>query len=127
MDSYPERMTVGEVVDDPPLPRQKEYVAGTDRLHTAYGFHLLQARRATAALFADALSSWDETDGWPSWSLGNHDVARFATRLAGGDPLSDAYADGGVDGDARDGVSLSGRGARSAPGAGAVRSAAGSL
>ncbi len=86
MDSYPERMTVGEVVDDPPLPRQKEYVAGTDRLHTAYGFHLLQARRATAALFADALSSWDETDGWPSWSLGNHDVARFATRLAGGDP-----------------------------------------
>jgi alpha-glucosidase len=86
MDSYGERMTVGEVVDDPPLPRQKEYVAPPDRLHTAYGFHFLRARRATPQLFADAITAWGDGDGWPSWSLGNHDVPRFATRLAHGDP-----------------------------------------
>ena len=86
IDSYGERMTVGEVVDDPPLPRQQEYTAPPHGLHTAYGFHFLQARRATPALFAEALTSWNEVAGWPSWSLGNHDVPRFASRLAHDDP-----------------------------------------
>jgi alpha-glucosidase len=86
LDSYGERMSVGEVVDDPPLPRQIEYTAGGDRLHTAYSFHLLNAARASPELFAAAITSWAGADGWPSWSLGNHDVARFATRLAGDDP-----------------------------------------
>jgi alpha-glucosidase len=81
MDSYGARMTVGEVVDDPPLPRQKEYVAGADRLHTAYSFFLLTAREATPELFTQALDSWTEDDGWPSWSLGNHDVPRFVSRF----------------------------------------------
>ena len=81
MDSYGARMTVGEVVDDPPLPRQQEYTAGTDRLHTAYSFYLLTARAATPELFAEAISAWSEADGWPAWSLGNHDVTRFPTRL----------------------------------------------
>ncbi|MDQ2860979.1 MAG: alpha-amylase family glycosyl hydrolase [Pseudomonadota bacterium] len=86
LDSYG-AMSVGEVVDDPPLPRQKEYVAGADRLHTAYSFYLLQASAATPELFAKALTSWGAADGWPSWSLGNHDVPRFPTRLAhSGDP-----------------------------------------
>jgi alpha-glucosidase len=86
MDSYGARMTVGEVYDEPPLPRQKEYVAGHDRLHTAYGFFLLNAGRATPDLFAQTIISWGEADGWPSWSLGNHDVPRFASRMAGDDP-----------------------------------------
>ena len=86
MDGYGERMTVGEVVDEPALPRQLEYTASPDRLHTAYSFFLLTAREATPALFAEALRAWGEADGWPSWSLGNHDVTRFTTRLAHGDP-----------------------------------------
>ncbi|MEO7027147.1 MAG: alpha-amylase family glycosyl hydrolase [Caulobacteraceae bacterium] len=86
-DERPGRMLVGEVVDEPPLPRQREYTRGPDRLHTAYGFHLLTARRSTPALFTEALSGWADGEGWPSWSLGNHDVARYATRLArSGDP-----------------------------------------
>ncbi len=86
LDSYG-AMSVGEVVDDPPLPRQKEYVAGADRLHTAYGFYLLTANAATPELFAGALEAWTAADGWPSWSLDNHDAPRFATRLArSGDP-----------------------------------------
>ncbi len=86
MDSYGARMTVGEVYDEPPLPRQKEYVAGRDRLHTAYGFFLLNAGRATQDLFAQTITAWGDADGWPSWSLGNHDVPRFASRMAGDDP-----------------------------------------
>lgn len=82
MDSYEGRMTVGEVVDDPPLPRQLEYTAGDQRLHTAYGFYLLAAKAATPELFALALTSWSGATGWPSWSLGNHDVERFPSRLA---------------------------------------------
>jgi len=82
MDSYQGRMTVGEVVDDPPLPRQLEYTAGDQRLHTAYSFYLLAAKAATPDLFARALTSWSGARGWPSWSLANHDVERFPSRLA---------------------------------------------
>ncbi|HEY1447453.1 MAG TPA: alpha-amylase family glycosyl hydrolase, partial [Caulobacteraceae bacterium] len=87
LDAYPDRMSVGEVVDDPALPRQIEYTAGDDRLHTAYSFHLLSAPRAPPELFVEAISSWADAEAWPSWSLGNHDVARFASRLAGDDPI----------------------------------------
>ncbi|HEY7899570.1 MAG TPA: alpha-amylase family glycosyl hydrolase [Caulobacteraceae bacterium] len=86
VDERPGRMTVGEVVDDPALPRQIEYVAGPRRLHTAYSFHFLAARQASPDLFRAAIAAWEATDGWPSWSLGNHDAPRFATRLAGDDP-----------------------------------------
>jgi len=82
VDAYSDRMLVGEIVDDPPLPRQQEYTAGTDRLHTAYSFYFLSATQASPALFGDALAAWEGVSGWPSWSLGNHDVARFASRLA---------------------------------------------
>jgi alpha-glucosidase len=86
LDEYQGRMAVGEILDDDMLARQREYTDGPDRLHTAYSFHLLRARSATSDLFADGLAAWSDTSGWPSWSLGNHDVPRFPTRLAGDDP-----------------------------------------
>jgi alpha-glucosidase len=86
-DRHQGRMMVGEVFDEAALERQKEYVLPPDRLHTAYGFHLLEASAATPALFARALEAWADAPGWPAWSLGNHDVERFASRLArAGDP-----------------------------------------
>ena len=85
MDGYGERMTVGEIGDDPPLPRQQEYTE-PGRLHTAYSFYLLSGLPATPALFRSALQAWAGAAGWPSWSLGNHDVARFPTRMAHDDP-----------------------------------------
>lgn len=84
MDGYaPERMAVGEIFDDDMVGRQREYTDGPDRLHTAYSFHLLHATRASPELFRSALEPWRGAAGWPSWSLGNHDVPRFATRMAG--------------------------------------------
>jgi alpha-glucosidase len=86
MDSYAgERMTVGEIGDDPPLSRQQEYTMPPDRLNTAYSFYLLAGAPATPELFRLALESWASAPGWPSWSLGNHDVTRFPTRMAHGD------------------------------------------
>jgi alpha-glucosidase len=86
MDGYDARMTVGEVGDEPQLPRQQEYTEPPNRLHTAYSFFLLSGAEAKPALFKEALESWAGVGGWPSWSLGNHDVTRFPTRMAGGDP-----------------------------------------
>jgi alpha-glucosidase len=82
IDSYGARMTVGELFDEQALARQQEYTLPPHRLHTAYCFFLLGAPAATPDLFAEALRSWEGAPGWPSWSLGNHDVERFASRLA---------------------------------------------
>ncbi len=83
VDSYGDRMTVGEIFDDDMLARQQEYTVPPDRLHTAYSFFLLHASEGSPALFEQAVSAWAASPGWPSWSLGNHDVERFASRLAG--------------------------------------------
>jgi alpha-glucosidase len=85
MDSYGDTMTVGEIGDEPPLPRQQEYTE-PGRLHTAYSFYLLSGAPGTPALFRSALEAWASASGWPSWSLGNHDVTRFPTRMAHNDP-----------------------------------------
>jgi alpha-glucosidase len=85
MDGYADRMTVGEIVDEASFVRQQEYTAPPDRLDTAYTFHFLTARQASPELFVRAIEAWSGASGWPSWSLGNHDVDRYATRLAGGD------------------------------------------
>jgi len=85
LDSYGEHMAVGEIFDDDMLGRQRAFTEA-GRLHTAYSFHLLSATRATPALFQSAIQAWADAEGWPSWSLGNHDVPRFPSRLAGDDP-----------------------------------------
>jgi alpha-glucosidase len=79
-------VSVGEIEDEEPLRVQRVYTDGPDKLHTAYSFFLLRAREATPALFAEALAGWRDARGWPSWSLSNHDVIRFPTRLAEDDP-----------------------------------------
>jgi alpha-glucosidase len=81
MDGYEGRMTVGEIFDEDPLTAQRAYVEGKNRLHTAYSFFLLDARGLTPQLFAQAQTAWADASGWPSWSLGNHDVVRFASRM----------------------------------------------
>lgn len=85
-DSYSDRYLIGEIGDDNPLARQREYTATPERLHSAYAFTFLNARRPTPSLFANALHGWDGAAGVPSWSFSNHDVPRFPTRLAHDDP-----------------------------------------
>jgi alpha-glucosidase len=82
IDSYGDRMTIGEIGDADMLGRQIEYTATATRLQTAYSFFFLTARDPTPALFAEAMQAWAKAAGWPSWSLSNHDFMRFPSRLA---------------------------------------------
>jgi alpha-glucosidase len=79
-------VSVGEIEDEEPLKVQRDYTDGDDRLHTAYSFYLLRQREMTPAIVREAMAGWEGARGWPSWSLSNHDVIRFPTRLAGDDP-----------------------------------------
>jgi alpha-glucosidase len=78
-------VAVGEIEDEDPLKVQRDYTDGEDRLQTAYSFFLLRQRAMTPAIVREAMAGWDGARGWPSWSLSNHDVIRFPTRLAGDD------------------------------------------
>jgi alpha-glucosidase len=78
--------SVGEIEDEEPLKTQREYTAGPERLHTAYSFYLLRQPAMTPAVIEEAMASWQDARGWPAWSLSNHDVVRFPSRLAGDDP-----------------------------------------
>ncbi len=79
-------VAVGETEDEEPLKVQRDYTDGPDRLHTAYSFFLLRTREMLSAVILDAMAQWDGARGWPAWSLSNHDVIRFPTRLGGDDP-----------------------------------------
>jgi len=79
-------MAVGEIEDEEPLKVQRDYTDGPERLNTAYSFYLLRQRAMTPAVIREAMGGWQGARGWPSWSLSNHDVIRFPTRLAHDDP-----------------------------------------
>lgn len=82
LDSYPQRMMVGEIYL--PLERLMAYygTAG-DGVHLPFNFQLInhpwqaQAIRETVDRYEAALPP----SGWPNWVLGNHDNHRLATRL----------------------------------------------
>jgi alpha-glucosidase len=88
-DGYPDRVLVGET----PVPELESlagyYGSGADELHLAFNFPFINS-----ALEADSLRSVVEGTeqalppaGWPAWTGSNHDMSRFATRWAQGDPV----------------------------------------
>ena len=89
VDAYePERVLLGEtwVMEIERLARF--YGSGEDELHLAFNFPF-----TFCELDAEALRTVVETTeralpkpAWPVWMLSNHDIARFPTRMAGGDP-----------------------------------------
>jgi alpha-glucosidase len=86
LNTYPGTTSVGEIDADDAFATMAEYTCGNDRLHMAYTFSLLtpdfsaQHIRETVERLEDAIG-----DGWPCWSLGNHDVMRVLTRWGGAD------------------------------------------
>jgi alpha-glucosidase len=65
------------------------YTAGTGRLHSAYSFDFLYARRLDAERVRAVLRQWP--DGWPAYAFSNHDAPRAVSRwVEGRDPQ--AYA-----------------------------------
>lgn len=87
VDTYRGCVTVAEVGSADNLGRMIDYTRGVERLHTAYSFVLLGERHDPPFL-AGLMAPWQQGPGaaaWPSWAFSNHDVARVATRWAGGD------------------------------------------
>jgi alpha-glucosidase len=75
---------LGEIGGDAALERAASYTQGGRALHFTYTFELMTAAFTPAAVRAviEALEA-GIGDGWPCWSLGNHDVVRAVTRFGG--------------------------------------------
>jgi len=84
LDTYDNRMLVGEIGDDHQVARMAEYSHGNKRLHTAYCFALMAG--TNVALTPDYIKRAITDDlaageGWPTWAFSNHDVPRAPSRF----------------------------------------------
>ncbi|MFN7781398.1 MAG: alpha-glucosidase family protein [Lysobacterales bacterium] len=86
MDEFDQVAALGEISSEDSLQTMAEYT-GPDRLHMGYSFELLtpdfsveHVRRTVNDLEAKM------TEGWPCWSISNHDSQRVVTRWGGAHP-----------------------------------------
>ncbi len=84
LDAYGATTSVGEIGDDDALAVMASYTGAGDKLHMAYTFNLLgealDARQIRQTV-EEVTSSIG--DGWPCWSIGNHDAPRVLSRVGG--------------------------------------------
>jgi alpha-glucosidase len=83
----PERVLLGETWVMELEKLAAFYGTGSDELHMAFNFPFAFAGLDAAAL-SDIVSRSEQLlpgDAWPVWTLSNHDIARFPTRLCDGD------------------------------------------
>ncbi|MBP7603411.1 MAG: alpha-glucosidase [Spirochaetes bacterium] len=89
LDSYPERMAVGEVFSPPPGDPElsASYLGdGEDELHLVFDFSLLYSKWS-GRKFLKTARKWlalVPEDGWPCHVLSNHDQVRHISRYARG-------------------------------------------
>ncbi|MGV7211488.1 alpha-glucosidase [Oxalobacteraceae bacterium A2-2] len=77
-------VAIGEVGADDSLAVMAEYTAGGDKLHMAYSFNLLVPALSAPYIRAQVEAFEARVQGGvASWSVGNHDVQRVATRWGG--------------------------------------------
>tara|TARA_B100001989_G_scaffold245745_1_gene215819 strand:- start:2951 stop:4570 length:1620 start_codon:yes stop_codon:yes gene_type:complete len=92
-DNYEGRVLIGEIGDDRPITRSKEYTKGHNRLHTCYNTKLMSGTHKVlkpetiiepVEYYLGEQENQTELDthrtGWPSWAFSNHDVVRAASR-----------------------------------------------
>ncbi len=88
-DGYePARVLLGETNVEELDTLVSFYGDGRDELDMAFNFVFINAPFEAAALqsVVENTQSLLPADAWPVWTGSNHDVSRFATRWAGGDP-----------------------------------------
>jgi alpha-glucosidase len=79
-------VSIGEVSSDDALEQMAEYTEGGDKLHMAYSFNLLTPQFSSAHIRKQVEEfNARVKDGWASWSVGNHDAIRVATRWSAGE------------------------------------------
>jgi len=83
MDEFADVAALGEISSEDSLATMAEYT-GPERLHMGYSFELLTPDFC-AAHVRDTVRALEAkmTEGWPCWSISNHDVQRVATRWGG--------------------------------------------
>ena len=92
LNRYPGSTTVAEIGCDNSLRTMAAYTAGGNTLHMAYSFDLLTEQCSPEFIHHTVQSIEGElADGWPCWSVGNHDVVRVLSRWKqAGKPVPDA-------------------------------------
>lgn len=81
IDSYPDRMAVGEVFPHG-LERLVRYYGNDDELHMPFNFQFLE-QPWKAESFRGVVEEWERLlpdHAWPDYTLSNHDRSRAATR-----------------------------------------------
>ena len=86
MDQYPDVGALGEISAEDSLATMAEYT-GPERLHMGYSFELL-TDDSSAAYIRGTVETQEAKmhEGWPCWSVSNHDVTRVVTRWGGAEP-----------------------------------------
>ena len=78
-------VAIGEVGADDSLAVMADYTSGGDKLHMAYSFNLLTPQFSSRHIRRQVEEfNARVKDGWASWSVGNHDSIRVATRWSAG-------------------------------------------
>jgi alpha-glucosidase len=88
LDSYGDKMSVGEVMMDPPgkVSIPASYYGNNDELHMAFNFAFLYSFWG-ASNFKTIIDEWENALGesnWPNYTLSNHDFRRHISRYYAG-------------------------------------------
>ncbi|MFT5003894.1 MAG: alpha-glucosidase, partial [Flavobacteriales bacterium] len=77
LDQYPGSVALGEISSEDSLKTMAEYTQGEHRLHMGYSFDLL-TDNFSANYIKQVVQNLESRvlDGWPCWSISNHDVER---------------------------------------------------
>ncbi len=87
LDSYPNKVSVGEILGDDPCRVIAYYGTDNDELHMNFYFDLLDCRFSAAA-FRRAIVRWERLlpeGSWPAYTLSNHDRVRAISRYGRGE------------------------------------------
>ena len=84
LDQYPNTVALGEISSEDSLKTMAEYTQGEHRLHMGYSFDLL-TDNFSAGYIKQVVQTLESrvSDGWPCWSISNHDVERVVSRWGG--------------------------------------------
>lgn len=87
-DAYPDRVLIGETPVPEVTTLAEYYGSGDDELHLAFNFPFIDAPLEAEPMQAVVQATEDALPegAWPAWTGSNHDLSRFASRWAGGDP-----------------------------------------
>ncbi|NLA27719.1 MAG: DUF3459 domain-containing protein, partial [Firmicutes bacterium] len=93
LDEYPEKSSIGEILNEDPRVVAAYYGSGNDELHMNFYFDLTNSRW-NAGAFRRCVERWEKVlpeEAWPAYTFSNHDIVRAVSRFGSGEK-SDARA-----------------------------------